>query len=334
MPADLGVIPALTRWGLSADADLVYRALVLLGPANCHRLTRELGMARTRTRCALDELAASGATVAAGDAWTARSPGEVVRRLRQRPAPPPPPESVRWRQHFAAVAGVAEAGALDVPTRLWPSRPATRRRVAHLASLERHEQLAINNESVIITESLTAARPVDLRLAARGVRVRVIDRDRNARLSTVGPVPRDLHRQVAEPPVKLIVFDRKVALFPADPLDLERGYLEIADADAVAALCALFERLWAQGRDPYRREVIPIDLSPRESALVGLLALGHTDQSAAEQLGLSPRTVAYSLRALMDRVGVQNRFQLALALGAAGAVRPETWQSLEENGPK
>ena len=40
------------------------------------------------------------------------------------------------------------------------------------------------------------------------------------------------------------------------------------------------------------------------------------------------------MRALMDRLGVQNRFQLALALGAAGAARPETWQSTEENGPK
>jgi DNA-binding CsgD family transcriptional regulator len=333
MPADLGVIPALTRWGLSADADLIYRALALLGPANGHRLARELGMARTRTKCALDELAASGATVPAGDRWAARAPAEVVGRFRQRPAPPPP-ESVRWRQHFAAVAGVAEVGTLDVPARLWPSRLVTRRRVAHLATLERHEHLAVNNESVISAESLTAAKPVDRKLAARGVRVRVIDRDSDAHPSTVGPVPRDLHRQVAEPPVKLMVFDRKVALFPADPLDLERGYLEIADTDAVAALCALFERLWAQGRDPYRREVIPIDLSPRESALVGLLALGHTDQSAAEQLGLSPRTVAYSLRALMDRVGVQNRFQLALALGAAGSVRPATWQYIEESGPK
>lgn len=325
MPADLGVIPALTRWGLSADADLIYRALALLGPANGHRLARELGMARIRTKCALDELAASGATVAAGDGWAARAPGEVVERFRQRPAPPPP-ESVRWRQHFAAVAGIE----LDAPARLWPSRPLTRRRVAHLATLERHEHLAINNEAVISTESLTAARPVDRKLAARGVRLRVIDRDQNAHPSTVGPVPRDLHRQVAEPPVKLMVFDRKVALFPADPLDLERGYVEVADADAVTALCGLFERLWAQGRDPYRREVVPIDLSPRESALVGLLALGHTDQSAAEALGLSPRTVAYSLRALMDRVGVQNRFQLALVLGAAGAVQP----SIEENGPK
>jgi DNA-binding CsgD family transcriptional regulator len=210
----------------------------------------------------------------------------------------------------------------------------TRRRVTQLAAVERHEHLAINNEPVLSTESLSAAKPVDRGLAGRGVAVRVIDRHQDSPLSTVGPVPRDLYRQVAAPPMKLMVFDRKVALFPADPLDLERGYVEVAEGGFVSALCTLFERLWAEGRDPYPQGVVPIDLSPRESALLGLLALGHTDQSAADELGLSPRTVAYTMRALMDRVGVQNRFQLALVLGATGAVRPDPRHPTEENGPK
>jgi DNA-binding CsgD family transcriptional regulator len=319
MPADPETIPALTRWGLTADADLVYRALALLGPADERRLSRELGLARARTKSALDELAAAGATVAAGSVWGARTPAEVVRRFRQRPAPPPP-ESERWRRHFAAIEG----GRADISGRLWPSRSAARRRVAQLATLERHEHLTINNEPVISAESMSAAQPVDRRLAARGVRLRIVDRDRGSATPLV-PV-----RHVETPPMKLMVFDRRVALFPADPLDLERGYVEVADEGFVAAMCALFERLWAKGRDPHSQEVIPIELSPRESALVGLLALGHTDQSAADELGLSPRTVAYTMRALMDRVGVQNRFQLALALGAAGVVRPEA----EENGPR
>ena len=333
MPADPGVIPTLTRWGLSADADLIYRALALLGPADGHRLARELGLARTRTKSALDELAAAGVAVVAGGAWAARAPAEVVRRFRGRPAAPSP-AAERWRRHFAAIDGIAAADPLDVPARLWPSRAATRDRVARLATVERHEHLTINNEPVISAESMSAARPVDRRLAARGVRLRVIDRDQQPRPGGGSSAPLGPVRQVATPPMKLMVFDRKVALFPADPLDLERGYVEVADEKFVAALCALFERLWEQGRDPYRQEVIPIDLSPRESTLVGLLALGHTDQSAADELGLSPRTVAYTLRALMDRLGVQNRFQLALALGAAGAVRPETWQSTGENGPR
>ncbi|HEX5198654.1 MAG TPA: LuxR C-terminal-related transcriptional regulator [Actinoplanes sp.] len=332
MPADTGVIPALTRWGLSADADLVYRALVLLGPADGHRLARELGLAKARTKSALDELAAAGAIAAAGAVWAAREPDEVARLLRRR-QPPPPPAADRWRQHVATIEGLAGLGPPDRHARLWPSRAATRRRVAQLAAVERHEHLTINNEPVISAESMSAAQPVDRRLAARGVRLRVIDRERPRPATAAPPVPLGPVRYVTAPPMKLMVFDRKVALFPADPLDLERGYVEVADESFVAALCSLFERLWAQGRDPHRQEVIPIDLSPRESALVGLLALGHTDQTAADELGLSPRTVAYTLRALMDRMGVRNRFQLALALGAAGAVPPDAWLPTEENRP-
>src|SRR5689334_14670771 len=152
MPADRGVIPTLTRWGLSADADLIYRALSYLGPADGARLARELGLTRSRTTSALDELAAAGAAVVVGGAWAARAPGEVVRRFRRSPSAPPPAE--RWRQHFATVDGIAAAGPFDVPARLWPSRSAARHRVARLASVERHEQLTINNEPVISAESM------------------------------------------------------------------------------------------------------------------------------------------------------------------------------------
>jgi len=58
-----------------------------------------------------------------------------------------------------------------------------------------------------------------------------------------------------------------------------------------------------------------ITLSDRERELVALLAQGHTDVSAAEQLGISARSVTNILRSLMDRLGVENRFQLGLALG-------------------
>ena len=59
-----------------------------------------------------------------------------------------------------------------------------------------------------------------------------------------------------------------------------------------------------------------MNLTPREQAIVSLLAAGHTDASTAHQLGISSRTIAYTLRALMDRHGVQNRFQLGLMIGA------------------
>jgi LuxR family transcriptional regulator of spore coat protein len=58
-----------------------------------------------------------------------------------------------------------------------------------------------------------------------------------------------------------------------------------------------------------------ITLSERERELIALLSEGHTDLAAAERLGISPRSVTNILRSLMDRLGVDNRFQLGLALG-------------------
>lgn len=60
-----------------------------------------------------------------------------------------------------------------------------------------------------------------------------------------------------------------------------------------------------------------IVLSERESAVLELLARGHTDASAASRLRLSQRTIATVVRGLMSRFNVSSRFQLGLALGLA-----------------
>ncbi|MFI9269763.1 helix-turn-helix transcriptional regulator [Kitasatospora sp. NPDC052896] len=59
-----------------------------------------------------------------------------------------------------------------------------------------------------------------------------------------------------------------------------------------------------------------VTLDERQRKLISLLMAGHTDSSAAHRLGISPRTVTNILRSLMDRLGVDNRFQLGVALGA------------------
>nr|WP_272925377.1 helix-turn-helix transcriptional regulator [Streptomyces sp. SID4950] len=57
-------------------------------------------------------------------------------------------------------------------------------------------------------------------------------------------------------------------------------------------------------------------MDERQRKLITLLLAGHTDVSAANRLGVSPRTVTNILRSLMDRLGVENRFQLGVALGS------------------
>jgi DNA-binding NarL/FixJ family response regulator len=69
---------------------------------------------------------------------------------------------------------------------------------------------------------------------------------------------------------------------------------------------------------------MPFVLSHRESAVIALLVQGHTDAVVAEHLRISDRSVTNVLRAIMDRLGVDNRFQLGLALGCLSAARAQT----------
>lgn len=61
-------------------------------------------------------------------------------------------------------------------------------------------------------------------------------------------------------------------------------------------------------------------LSPREVAVVRLLARGYTDARAARELHISERSVSYIVRSMMDKLGVDNRFQMGVALGLLSAV--------------
>ncbi len=62
-------------------------------------------------------------------------------------------------------------------------------------------------------------------------------------------------------------------------------------------------------------------LNARDRAIIEALSEGLTDAEVAERISVSPRTVAYAVRSLMDRYRVENRFQLGLVLGA-GAEAP------------
>jgi len=322
---------------MTPDADLGYRALSMLGPCTVARLARELGMPRRRVSRALDELVAVEAVhpvtaptnvgLRSTDAvvWEAVAQPRVLDTLRQRRTPDSAPE--RWRRHVATVTGAGLAALERASMRRWPTRAAARQRAASLIAAERHEHLAVNTEEVFDAEATTAALPLDRSILARGIRLRVLglppsDGDRWSAYATALGRSGGMYRELPELPLKVMIFDRRIALVPSDPLDLQMGYVEVVDTDVVRSLAAMFDRLWADGVDPREQGVPPIELSNREQALVNLLAMGHTDQSAAQELRLSVRTVAYTIRHLMDRLGVENRFQLALLLGAASAAPP------------
>jgi DNA-binding CsgD family transcriptional regulator len=329
-------VPSLVRWGRSPDADLLYRALVTLGPATRRDLCRELGSTARRVRQAIDELIWIGAIASrprpgsADATWSARPPAEVVAALHRARLRPGVRHAVPLRDRQAAIQAAAVA-VLPVPLALGDglrhlvTRELTRDRLSELSAVSRREHLAMNPEEVFDRGSAQAAAPVDRRLLSRGVQMRVLgvqppDPDPLAPFGRAPADPRAGYRQALAVPMKLFLIDRKVALFPVDPHNFERGYLEVSQPPVVSALVALFERHWAGAKDPREDAMPEVVLTPRERALISLLAQGHTDVTAARELGVSPRSVSTIVRDLMDRFQVHNRFQLGLALGALRAV--------------
>jgi DNA-binding CsgD family transcriptional regulator/DNA-binding transcriptional ArsR family regulator len=129
---------------------------------------------------------------------------------------------------------------------------------------------------------------------------------------------------------------------PAAEVTRGRPHVGVARAPLVAVLVGLLERhLHPPPREPSPTvrpaatarpspTAPPSPLRPRERALIAALAAGHTEARAARELGVSRRTVSNILRDLMDRLGVANRFQLGLTLGARYGVRPATTRSAPE----
>jgi DNA-binding CsgD family transcriptional regulator len=330
------VVPSLVRWGVSPDADLVYRALVTVGPQAARQLSADLGMPRRRVTDAIEELATNGAVLAGRtgggrrssqpELWFPNAPEVVLRRLRRSRLRVVDPWDLAQR-HLATVAGmdlpsdVAETQRSQV--RLLRGIDLIRDRIAHLARQERHEHLAINPEQALSAPSVAAAAPLDRALLLRGGKLLTLgvppaDGDtaglRSPELERLGA----MHRLAGELPLKAMVFDRKIAIVPLDPLQAGNGVLEIADPALVNSVVSLFTREWQRARDPHRPDVPRVSLTPRERALVELLAAGRSDAVVSMTLGLSTRTVGYTLRGLMDRLNVENRFQLGLALGSQG----------------
>ncbi|GIG88196.1 helix-turn-helix transcriptional regulator [Plantactinospora endophytica] len=330
-------VPLLVRWGVSADADLVYRCLVSFGDRSAGAAAASLGLAVRRVRVALDELKDAGLAGRTGqpsgvgaDAvrWQAVPVDVAVTALQQRalrrvgPVPDTGPGLVRTGadRPFAA--------------RRLPDREATRRRIAELVAVERAEHLSMNPEEVFSTDALAIAAPMDIALLKRRIRLRSLGRapadgDRSSRHATEFARLGGEYREAPRLPHKLMIFDRRVTLLAVDPLGLHQGTWEIVEPTAVESFVSLFVRHWTEATDPRRNGVPEVVLTPREKAVVALLAEGHTDTSVAQALGMSTRSVTYALRSLMDRLGVDNRFQLGLALGAMQVASPPKKEIIE-----
>ncbi|HZM76150.1 MAG TPA: helix-turn-helix transcriptional regulator [Candidatus Limnocylindrales bacterium] len=334
--------PILSRAGLTADADLVYRALVRFGQSRSAALAGDLSLSHGRVLTALASLLAAGLVSTKGEGtrrrWSAGAPKDQTPLLpRDLPGNHPAPTRTTGQlpgkstyvpgPYPAQFQALTEVHPLGDDLRHLTSRPAAQRRLDELYRRGPRELLSIAPESSWDDAAMTAAARATHWMAHNGVFMRELGTQRLNPdfLVPYGGLrlPTDTYRRLTGAPMKLIIIDRRVAFFPVDPGNLERGYLEVSQAPIVESLAALFEKHWAEGKtdtDNLAEEPMSgFQLSPREEAVVEQLVLGHTDATAARALHISERTVSTIVRSLMERLDVRNRFQLGVALGRLDA---------------
>ncbi|WP_051366956.1 helix-turn-helix transcriptional regulator [Hamadaea tsunoensis] len=313
-------IPQLSRYGLTVDADLVYRTLATFGRATVRQLSKDLGMPAARVLSALESLGDLGAACEEssndrGSHWAASPPDRVIGLLSER-------RLLRLRARTPAPVPFEPPRELGPGLRHLPNRPAVRERLITLVGATRSEFFGMHPETQFSATAVSAAARTDQALLSRKLQLRSLGvQNLPTAEQPLDPVASNSYRNAAELPMKLLVFDRRIALFPVDPSDYDRGYLEVAQRPIVESLVQLFRRHWTAAHDP-EADMPAISLTPREQALIALLVAGHTDASAARELHISVRTVTAVMRSLMDRVQVDNRFQLGVALGALQVVTP------------
>lgn len=165
----------------------------------------------------------------------------------------------------------------------------------------------------------------EARRLADGVAYRVIyDREVLAMPSkfeeVLGSVRRgEQARAVTNAPLKVWIADDTSALLPmrGDTYTIDAAFV-LHPSTLLDAVIALFESEWRRATPV--RDAAPAGHASPDSALLGLLAAGLTDESIARALEVGLRTVQRRIHDLMRELNVMTRFQLGLAARDRGWV--------------
>ncbi|MGH9187526.1 MAG: helix-turn-helix domain-containing protein, partial [Acidimicrobiales bacterium] len=172
--------------------------------------------------------------------------------------------------------------------------------------------------------------PVEPGRLADGVRYRAIydrvllnDPLHIARISRCIAVGEEA-RTHADLPMKLMIVDHEVAVVPlmGDRQRAPSAAMFIRPSVLLDSVAATFEVLWSRAV-PLRAGFVPSEVSavsPEVAEILGLLASGMKDEVIARHLGVNVRTVRRRIRAALDALGVDTRFQAGVQAGQLGVL--------------
>lgn len=127
-------------------------------------------------------------------------------------------------------------------------------------------------------------------------------------------------RTLADLPLKLMIVDDDVAIVPLTSVGHEHEGVSVFIRPSVLldSMVAMFEALWVRSV-PLQAGFLPDavgDMDPGMTEILGLLASGLKDEAIARHLGVHVRTVRRRIRAALDALGVENRFQAGVRFQA------------------
>lgn len=331
-------------FGISDQAEEVYRVMLANPNFGVDELAARLGIGSDAVKSAFDELARAALlrpSLDTPDQWRAVSPeaGLEAALARQQ-------AELVQQQNRIEEARAAAAALMAEYTKLRPGWQyaeveelvgvaAVRQRIAELVPKAQSEVLTFAPGGAQSSDFLNAVTPTDRLLLERGVRIRDVYLDSIRNDPKTLAYARHLTdlggeiRTVPALPMRMVVFDRELGIVPIDPEDTRAGAVLIQGPGLINALTSLFDLVWAHasplgGRTKRQRPKGP-DEPPnsQERELLRLLAQGLTDELVARRLGVSVRTMRRIAADLMERLGARSRFQAGALAVARGWLEPD-----------
>ncbi|MFF8381050.1 LuxR C-terminal-related transcriptional regulator [Streptomyces sp. NPDC015661] len=315
----------LTALGLDAVSDAVYRSMLAHPQEGVRALAARLGTTETAISHALNTLSELSLLRPSGEhegMLRAVSPDIGMEILMARQQEELAAHQLRIEASRAAAAQLIAEYADLRPSGTYPGIEQLngidqiRDCLTRLTRDLREEVMTFAPDGGQKPEHIEAARPLNRDLLERGVRMRTIylESVRNsphtvAYLNWLAELGGRV-RLVPSLPTRMILFDRSTAVIPVNSDDTAAGAVVLTGQGTLTALCALFEQVW-EGAQPLGEApgVSDLDLSAQEQSVIDLLSKGHTDDTIAKRLGVSPRTARRLASDLMERLGARSRFE-------------------------
>ena len=140
-------------------------------------------------------------------------------------------------------------------------------------------------------------------------------------------------------PMKMIVWDRRIALIPLSVDNQEGPALLVRGSSLLDALCALFDLMWERSAPvAFAASAQPANLKPNTrlsqaaNDLIPLLAAGLNDKVIAHQGDLSKTTLNRRISELMQAFDARTRFQLGWRAARAASRDGAGSGDEDENG--